>query len=1222
MRIVIDLQGSQTESRFRGIGRYSTALAQAILRRAGSHDIWLALNAQLGESVDAVYANFRGLMQESRIVQFRALQPTSWIDPDNAWRRDMAALTREAFLAGIQPDIVHVSSLFEGSQDNAVASIGKLRNDSPTAVTLYDLIPLLNRREYLGTGWAHDWYMDRIASLRRADVLLAISAHARTEAIAALDLDGDAVVNISSAISDHFIPTRCGPAERAWLDTRFGLYQPYVMYSGAIEPRKNVDRLIEAFAVLPAEVRETHQLVVSGRVLPPERERLLQLAARVGVSNRLILTDYVKEEELLALYSGCALYVFPSLHEGFGLPALEAMACGVPTIGSSTTSIPEVIGRKDALFDPTNVHEIASAITKGLTDRDFNESLRKHAPLQAAKFSWDETARRAVDAFERIHALRGHIRIHSWSQRWAARNVQYDALISGIAEQTIEEAADGPSEEELPELAAIIADNQLLTDRVLRTYALPLKIDWRVEGPFDSTYSLALLNRETALALDRLGNYVALHSTEGPGDFKANDVFLAANPDVGVLHDRVASITPVEADVSSRLLYPPRVSDMASRINVLHHYAWEESCFPAAWVNQFNDSLQGMTLLSKHVEKIMIDNGVDIPMALSGTGVDHWERIVADKNYIVRGKAFRFLHVSSCFPRKGADLLIRAFGEIFSSADDVSLIIKTFRNPHNKVTEWLEAARAEKENFPEVIVIEEDLADGQLKRLYEACDVLVAPSRAEGFGLPMAEAMLSGLPVITTGWGGQTDFCNNDTSWLVDYKFETAETHFGLFNSVWAAPDEADLARVMAKVFVTPPAQRLAKAHCGRKLLLEHFTWDKAAQRLDQAVRRFALAELPKTPHIGWVSTWNTPCGIASYSAHLVGNTDTKLTVFGSRNGPLINADTADIVRSWQSGGADSLVELSTSVDAANVDVVVVQFQYSFFDFDAFSRFLHRQSEAGRVVVVVMHATVDPVEHPHMALARLIPALAECDRILVHSPADMNRLKAYGLVDNVALFPHGVLDVATAPVKQPAEEFVISSYGFFLPHKGLDQLIDAMAILHAKGLKVFLKMVNAEYPVHVSHEMIVQAKEKITRLGLDSVITVISDYLADEDSLRHLADSDLIVFPYQGTGESSSAAVRYGLATGRPIAVTPLPIFGDVSKAVHYLPGISVEDIAKGIEELVVARDSGGHAGLAKSMAMAEKWREAHRYSALGLRLQNMLKQLASRRARTPVNFV
>ena len=90
--------------------------------------------------------------------------------------------------------------------------------------------------------------------------------------------------------------------------------------------------------------------------------------------------------------------------------------------------------------------------------------------------------------------------------------------------------------------------------------------------------------------------------------------------------------------------------------------------------------------------------------------------------------------------------------------------------------------------FPDVLIIKDDLSDAQLKALYEQCDALVAPSRAEGFGLPLAEAMLSGLPVITTGWGGQLEFCNHETAWLIDYSFTYARTHFGLFDSVWAEP--------------------------------------------------------------------------------------------------------------------------------------------------------------------------------------------------------------------------------------------------------------------------------------------------------------------------------------------------------------------------------------------------------------------------------------------------
>jgi O-antigen biosynthesis alpha-1,2-mannosyltransferase len=191
--------------------------------------------------------------------------------------------------------------------------------------------------------------------------------------------------------------------------------------------------------------------------------------------------------------------------------------------------------------------------------------------------------------------------------------------------------------------------------------------------------------------------------------------------------------------------------------------------------------------MSRHVEKIMIDHGVTCRTGVSWIGVDHWERVKPDAAFKIetRGR-FRFLHVSSCFPRKGAEVMLEAYGRAFSAHDDVTLVIKTFPNPHNKIHDWLAAARAQKANFPDVVVIEDDLTDGQLKALYLQCHALVAPSNAEGFGLPMAEAMLSGLPVITTAWSGQVDFCDEETAWLVDYDFEPAQSHFELFSSVWA----------------------------------------------------------------------------------------------------------------------------------------------------------------------------------------------------------------------------------------------------------------------------------------------------------------------------------------------------------------------------------------------------------------------------------------------------
>ena len=244
----------------------------------------------------------------------------------------------------------------------------------------------------------------------------------------------------------------------------------------------------------------------------------------------------------------------------------------------------------------------------------------------------------------------------------------------------------------------------------------------------------------------------------------------------------------------------------------------------------------------------------------------------------------------------------------------------------------------------------------------------------------------------------------------------------------------------------------------------------------------------------------------------------------------------------------------------------------------------------------------------------LLPALQRCQRLLVHSINDLNRLKELGLVGNVAMFPHGVLDYSRTAEPHSDKEKVIASYGFFLPHKGLLELIEALSVMVKSGEKVKLRMINAEYPVLVSSELISTARRKIEQLKSSRHIELITDYLPDEESLDLMSGADLIVFPYQQTGESSSAAVRYGLATGCPIAVTPLTFFDDVAGAVLKLPGFSPAEIAQGLTQLLdqIEKDA---PEIQHTQENAERWRKAHSYSLLSSRLYGMIQALHRRQA-------
>ena len=852
MRIVIDMQGAQTESRFRGIGRYTLSLAQAIVRNRGGHEIILALGGLFPHTIEPMRAAFDGLLPQENILVWHAPGPVRECEPGNEWRREVAERIREAFLAGLRPDVVYMSSLFEGYVDDAVTGIGVFARDFPTVVTLYDLIPLLNPETYLKPNPAYALhYQRKIEHLKRASQWLAISESAAGEGRAMLALPVDAVVNISTACDAVFQRMEITEAEKQNFLGRFDITQPFILYSGGADARKNLHRLIRVYARLPKPLRDAHQLALAGKMAAGVEAELRRTAESAGIhEGKLLFTRYVTDEDLARFYNLCTVFVFPSYHEGFGLPALEAMSCGAATIGSGNTSVPEVIGRQDALFDPYDEGAICRKLTQVLDDTAFRSELAAHGLEQVRKFSWDICAKRAIDAFERLHENRPTPKPSNWAAIAVEREMGYRELINVIAD--VPQPPVALSDTELMATAACIAKNQQLTDRIARTRELPESIIWRIEGPFDSSYSLAMLNRETARALDALGHYVLLHSTEGPGDFPPNPDFLRAHPDIARLNARSHEISSVAADVTSRNLYPPRVADMDCRINLMHHYAWEESGFPQEWFESFNEHLQGITCLSRHVEKIMVDHGVTVPMSVSGCGVDHWERIEPEDCYQLRGKSFRFLHVSSCFPRKGADLLLKAYGRMFTSSDDVTLVIKTFSNPHNEIHQWLAEARAIHSDFPDVLIIEDDMTDSQLKSIYEQCHVMAAPSRAEGFGLPMAEAMLSGLAVITTGWGGQADFCTEETSWLVDYSFEPAQTHFGLSDSVWAEPDVDHLARTMREVYDTPSAARNERAARGKQLLLERFRWSDIATRLVDAARTWSRMPALPQPRIGW----------------------------------------------------------------------------------------------------------------------------------------------------------------------------------------------------------------------------------------------------------------------------------------------------------------------------------------------------------------------------------
>lgn len=404
----MDMQPAQNKSRLRGVGRYSTSLTTEIAKLAAGrgHEIVLALSDRFPETIPIIMGTYQGLIPEGNIQVFPT--PNGGLQGNvsaNIDRLRSAETQRENFIASLNPDFVYVHNLFEGSEDDAIASIGRGDRKLPTAVTLYDVIPQVLSDIYITTDEFAKYYRDKLNSLKQADILLANSQQSMQDAIDYVGIAPSKITIVSAGLNGAFRPVDVPEETKSALLAKFGIASDYILYvPGGFDPRKNFTNLFQAYAELPSDTRSTYQLVIASSATAEKRDWLLGEAKRHAIApQQLVLTGYVTDDELIYLYNLCSVHVFPSLYEGFGLPALESMACGAPTIGSNNSSLPEVIGRPDALFDPLSPSAISKSLERALTDNAYRSSLRAHALSHTQQFSWRKTAELALDAIEKSY---------------------------------------------------------------------------------------------------------------------------------------------------------------------------------------------------------------------------------------------------------------------------------------------------------------------------------------------------------------------------------------------------------------------------------------------------------------------------------------------------------------------------------------------------------------------------------------------------------------------------------------------------------------------------------------------------------------------------------------------------------------------------------------------------------------------------------------------------
>jgi glycosyltransferase involved in cell wall biosynthesis len=273
---------------------------------------------------------------------------------------------------------------------------GPLLASCPVVLTIHDLMFI----QYLGrTRLVHDTVMTILAGLYAAGAtaIIADSEHTKRSVVGRLRVRADKVTVIPVAVGPEFTPRAMSEVTRL----KYGVTGNYLLSVGNFLPHKNLKRLLEAYAKMSASHRAACRLVLAGGDRGRQRE-LEAAVKRLGLEGRVVFPGLIEEADLPGLYGGCSLFVLPSLEEGFGLPALEAMACGAPVVASNRGAIPEVVGDAALLVNPEDPAAMASAMERVLSSEQFAGELRQRGLSRAREFAPDRTAGRVLQLLKQV----------------------------------------------------------------------------------------------------------------------------------------------------------------------------------------------------------------------------------------------------------------------------------------------------------------------------------------------------------------------------------------------------------------------------------------------------------------------------------------------------------------------------------------------------------------------------------------------------------------------------------------------------------------------------------------------------------------------------------------------------------------------------------------------------------------------------------------------------
>ena len=696
-----------------------------------------------------------------------------------------------------------------------------------------------------------------------------------------------------------------------------------------------------------------------------------------------------------------------------------------------------------------------------------------------------------------------------------------------------------------------------------------------VIGSISGHYSLAAINRNIVFRLlGKVKNVFVICYHENYFD-KIEDIAITKDE-----YETLRSIVP------DKNAHPKRSDD---KVAIYHHYPliedvregygfeiavffWEESRIPQRTIEILNSKYKGILVSTFFIKKILIDNGCYTPVKVADIPLKMPPEPSVLQENSEQKREIKLFHISSCLPRKGADVLLRAFNEACKKAKfELSLTIKSFPNPHNSVTEQIELLVDKKYRSKIRVILNEDLTALDVANLYEQCDIVVLPTRGEGLNMPAIEGVHYEKPVISTDYSGQCEFLD-DSCEFVGYKFAPAVTHFNLNYSFWAEPSVKDLGEKIIKVSEQILQNRAPDIKPLKHKVDEMMFGEKNALNFISSISHLkSFKNEPSELKIAYFSTYNAVCGIAEYSKYL---TD-ELTQAGANLEIYTWSEQKRAKESNLSKENDEIkvfeIEREKLLSGLETDanIIWLQHHFTFFEIDEkLKSDVAALKSQGKICFITLHATKQILNYPRQTQQNWHDTLYEFDRVFVHSIDDLNTLRLLGLADNVTLVPHGTQNLAPEQNKRKETDgkFKVGFFGLLFAHKNLPVLLQAFAKFSQNTdakLIIISPVANAD-----SEAELQRCRKLCEKLNLDEKVEWNTEFLPIEEVNKKLSDCDVIVLPYGQTDEGASGAARIALSVCKNVIVTPSRIFSEMKNVTIKTDGFNDWHILEQLEKV------------------------------------------------------